>query len=144
MRRNAGPFTASAEVVAAKTDSAMLEFMKELNNIRKPLPAAELAKTKRYLQLGYAERFETTGDIASQIANLIPYGVPLTSLGTFNAGIGAVTGAQVQRVANKYVDPTKLTIVVAGDRATIEPALKALKIAPVEVRDARGRPVITP
>jgi len=144
MRRGAGPFTASAEVVAAKTDSALFEFMKELDNIRKPLPAAELAKTKRYLQLGYAERFETTGDIASQIAQLIPYGVPLTSLSAFNAGVGAVTGAEVQRVANKYVDPSKLTIVIAGDRATIEPALKATKIAPVEVRDARGRPVITP
>lgn len=144
MRRNAGPFTASSEVVAAKTDSALIEVMKELNNIRKPLPPAELAKTKRYLQLGYAERFETTGDIAGQIASLIPYNVPLSSLGTFNAGIGAVTGADVQRVANKYVDPSKLTIVIAGDRATIEPALKATKIAPVEVRDARGRPVITP
>ena len=49
-----------------------------------------------------------------------------------------------QRVANKYLDPSKLTIVIAGDRATIEPTLKATGIAPVEVRDSRGRPVITP
>ncbi|MBA3727344.1 MAG: insulinase family protein, partial [Armatimonadetes bacterium] len=34
MRRAAGPFSASAEIVAAKTDSALLEFMKELNAIR--------------------------------------------------------------------------------------------------------------
>ena len=144
MRREPGAFTARAEIVAAKTDSALIEFMKELNGIRTPMPAAELAKTKRYLQLGYAERFESTGDIAGQIASLVPYGVPLGTLGAFNAGIGGVSGADVQRVANKYLDPSRLAIVVAGDRASIEPALKALKIAPVEIRDAKGRRPITP
>lgn len=139
MRREPGAFTARAEIVAAKTDSALVEFMKELNGIRKPMPAAELAKTKRYLQLGYAEGFESTSDIAGQIASLIPTGVPLAALGTFNSGIGTVTGADVQRVARQYIDPTKLTIVVAGDRASIESSLKALKIAPVEIRDAKGR-----
>ena len=144
MRREPGAFTARAEIVAAKTDSALVEFIKELNGIRKPMPAAELAKTKRYLQLGYAEGFESTSDIAGQIASLIPTGVPLAALGTFNSGIGTVTGADVQRVARRYIDPTKLTIVVAGDRASIESSLKALKIAPVEIRDAKGRRGITP
>ena len=144
MRREPGAFTARAEIVAEKTDSALIEFMKELNGIRTPMPAAELAKTKRYLQLGYAERFESTGDIAAQIAALVPYGLPLSTLGAFNSGIGAVTAADVQRAATQYLDPSKLAIVVAGDRESIEPALKALKIAPVEVRDAKGRGTITP
>ncbi len=144
MRREPGAFTARAEIVAEKTDSALIEFMKELNGIRTPMPAAELAKTKRYLQLGYAERFESTGDIAAQIAALVPYGLPLSTLGAFNSGIGAVTTADVQRAATQYLDPSKLAIVVAGDRESIEPALKALKIAPVEVRDAKGRGTITP
>ena len=144
MRREAGPISARAEVATQKTDSALFEFMKELNAIREPMPAEELAKTKRYLQLGYAEAFESTGDIAAQVANLVPYGLPLTTLNAFNGGIGAVTGADVQRVANRYLDPSKLAIVVAGDRAKIEPALKATKIAPVEIRDARGRRVIVP
>ena len=144
MRKEAGPFRANAEVVSAKTDSALIEFMRELKAIRDPLPADELAKAKRYLQLGYAENFESTGDIAAQLSQLIPYGLPLTTLSAFNAGIGAVTVQSAQRVATKYLDPMKMTIVITGDRATIEPALKATGIAPVEVRDARGRPVITP
>ncbi len=144
MRKQAGPFRASAEVVSAKTDSALIEFMRELKAIRDPLPAAELAKAKRYLQLGYAENFESTGDIAAQLSQLIPYGLPLTTLGAFNAGIGSVTVQSAQRVANTYLNPSKLTIVIAGDRASIEPALKATGIAPVEVRDSRGRPIITP
>ena len=144
MRKEAGPFRANAEVVSAKTDSALIEFVRELKAIRAPLPADELAKAKRYLQLGYAENFESTGDIAAQLSQLIPYGLPLTTLGAFNAGIGSVTVQSAQRAANKYLDPSKMTIVITGDRATIEPALKATLIAPVEVRDSRGRPVITP
>lgn len=144
MRREAGPFTASAEIATANTDSALFEFMKELESIRRDVPADELAKTKRYLQLGYAEGFESTSDIAAQLSALVPYGLPLSTLGAFHRGIGAVTAADVRRVANTYLDPSKLAIVVAGDRAAIEPALKATKIAPVEVRDARGRPVIVP
>lgn len=144
MRREAGPFTARAEVVSAKTDSALIEFMKELRNIRKPMPAEELAKVKRYLRLGYADGFESTSDIASQIANLVPYGLPSSTLNAFDAGIAKVTAADVQRVATKYLDPAKLTIVIAGDRASIEAPLKATKIAPVDVRDMRGRPVIVP
>lgn len=144
MRREPGPFTARAEVVREKTDSALIEFMKELRNIRTAMPAEELAKTKRYLQLGYAERFETPGDIAAQVAGLVPYGLPLTTLGNFNSGIGAVTGADVQRVATRYLDPSKLSIVIVGDRAAIEQPLKALQLAPVEIRDITGKRVITP
>ena len=59
---SAGPFTASAEVVSAKTDSAFIEFMKELRAIRDTVPSDELAKAKRYLQLGLPEDFETTGE----------------------------------------------------------------------------------
>ena len=139
MRREPGAFTSRAEVVAAKTDSSLIEFMKELTSIREPLPPAELAKVKKYLQLGYAERFESTADIAGQIAALIPSGIPLSSLGRFNAGVGAVTGSDVQRVAKRYVDPNKMVIVVAGDRASIEAALKATTIAPVQIVDSRGR-----
>jgi predicted Zn-dependent peptidase len=144
MRREAGPFTARAEVVSAKTDSALIEFMKELKGMQKPLPAEELAKVKRYLRLGYADGFESTSDIASQVASLVPTGLPLSTLGSFDAGIAKVTAADVQRVARRYLDPSKMQIIIAGDRASIEPALKATKIAPVDVRDMRGRPVIVP
>src|SRR4029434_10068852 len=47
MRRTPGPFTASAEVVAAKTDSALIEFMKEIRAIRDTVPKTELEKAKQ-------------------------------------------------------------------------------------------------
>jgi predicted Zn-dependent peptidase len=136
-RRNAGPFTAAAEIVSAKTDSALIEFRKELRAIRDTVPSDELAKAKRYLQLGLPEQFETTGSIAMQMLPLITYGIPLDFYDTVVQSYGAVTQADVQRVARQYVDPDHLTLVIVGDRKTIEPGLRALNPGAIVIRDVR-------
>ena len=137
LRRQAGPFTASAEVVSGKTDSALVEFVRELRAIRDTVPSAELANAKRYLQLGLPANFETTGSIAGQMLPLLAYGIPLDFYDTAVQNIGAVTQADVQRVAREYVDPDRLTIVIVGDRKTIEPGLRALRPGEIIVRDVR-------
>ncbi len=137
LRRSAGPFTASAEVVSAKTDSALVEFMKELRAIRDTVPSDELAKAKRYLQLGLPEDFETTGSIAGQLLPLITYGIPLDFYNSAVENIGAVSQTDVQRVARQYVDPDRLTLVIVGDRKTIEPGIRALRPGEIVVRDVR-------
>ena len=142
MRRAPGPFIASSEVVAAKTDSALIEFMKELRAIRDTVPRDELKKTKRYLQLQLPGSFETTGGIAGQLAQLVRYDVPLSFYNGYIAGVAGVTQADVQRVARQYIDPDKLSIVIVGDRKSIEPALKATKIGDVVVVDITGRPAM--
>ena len=137
MRRAPGPFVARAEVVSAKSDSALVEFLKELHAIRDTVPASELAKAKRYLQLGLPENFETTGGIAGELLPLITYGIPLDFYDSAAQNIGAVTQADVQRVARQYVDPDHLTLVIVGDRASIEPKLRALHAGDIVIRDVR-------
>jgi zinc protease len=143
LRRSAGPFITSAEIVTAKSDSALIEFMKELRAIRDTVPSDELAKAKRYLQLGLPGNFETTGGIASEFLPLIAYGIPLDFFASAVQRYGAVTQTDVQRVARQYIDPDKLTIVIVGDRKTIEPGIRALKPGEIiirEVRDVLGAP----
>jgi predicted Zn-dependent peptidase len=143
LRRSAGPFIASAEVVTAKTDSALIEFLKELRAIRDTVPAEELAKAKRYLQLGLPSSFETTQGIAQEFLPLIAYGIPLDFHASAVQRYGAVTQADVQRVARQYVDPDRLTIVLVGDRKAIEPGIRALnpgEIITRDVRDVLGAP----
>ena len=137
LRRSAGPFIASAEVVTAKTDSALVEFLKELRAIRDTVPSDELAKAKRYLQLGLPGNLETTQGIASEFLPLIAYGVPLDFFASAVQRYGAVTQADVQRVARQYVDPDKLTVVLVGDRKVIEPGVRALKPGEIVTRDIR-------
>jgi predicted Zn-dependent peptidase len=138
MRRAAGPFTARAEVTGAKTDSALIEFMKELRGIRDTVPAAELEKAKRYLQLQLPGDFETTGSIAAQLVPVVLYGLPLDFYNTYVQRVGQVTQADVQRVATRYVDPERMAVVIVGDRKSIEPAVRALKLGEVSVRDLSG------
>ena len=99
MRQVAGPFTARAEIVAAKSDSALIEFMKELRGIRDTVPTTELAKAKRYLQLQLPSQFETTTDIAFGLLPVALYNLPLDYYNSYAQNIGAVTQADVQRVA---------------------------------------------
>jgi zinc protease len=141
MRRSAGPFTARAEVVGAKSDSSLIEFMKELRAIREAVPETELEKAKRYLQLQLPGEFETTGDIANQLVPVVVHGLPLDYYNTYVQRIEEVTAADVQRVAERYVDPSKFAVVIVGDRKAIEAGLRALNIGELSIRDLTGQPV---
>lgn len=141
MRRAAGPFTASAEVVAAKSDSGLIEFMKELNAIRDTVPASELLKVKRYLQLGLPADFETTQQIASALIPIVLYDLPLDYYNNYVQNIEGVTQADVQRVAKEYVNPASMAIVIVGDRKSIESGLKAVNAGPISITDFSGHPV---
>jgi predicted Zn-dependent peptidase len=141
MRRDPGPFIAEAEVVSAKTDSSLLEFMRELRAIHDTMPAAELSKTKRYLQLELPGDFETTSDIASELIPVVLYGLPDDFYTTYQLRVGAVTQAEVQRVAQRYIDPGKLTIVVVGDRRSIESPLRATGIGAIVPRGPSGEAI---
>lgn len=141
MRRAAGPFSASAEIVAAKTDSALLEFMKELNAIRQTVPPTELSRAKRFLQLQLPGNFETTQDIGFQLVPVALYGLPLDYYNNYVQNIEAVTQADVARVAQQYINPGSLAVVIVGDRKSIEPGLKAINVAPIVIRDMSGQPI---
>jgi len=141
MRRAEGPFTAQAEIVSAKSDSALIEFVKELNNIRQTIPADELSRAKRYLQLQLPENFETTRDIAAALVPVALYNLPLDYYNTYVQNVEAVTQSDVNRVARQYINPSSLAIVIVGDRKTIEQALKATNIGPIAIRDISGQPI---
>jgi zinc protease len=141
MRRAAGPFTASAEIVSAKSDSALLEFMKELNGIRQAVPATELSRAKRYLQLQLPGNFETTQEIAAALVPVALYGLPLDYYNNYVQSIEGVTEADVARVAQQYINPGSLAIVIVGDRKTIEQSLKSTNVGPISIRDMTGQPI---
>ena len=142
MRRLAGPFVASASVVTAKTDSSLIEFFKELRRMRDSLvPGDELAKAKAYITLGFPGDFETTFGTAQQFLDLLQNDLPLGTLQGLVAGINAVSAADVQRVARRYLDPDHFAIVVVGDRSQIEAGIRALNGGPISLRDLWGQEI---
>ena len=142
MRRMAGPFQAGASVMTAKTDSSLIEFMRELRRIRdESVPQAELDKAKAYIALGLPGDFETTQGSAGRYRELLTYGLPLDYFNGYIERINAVTAADVQRVARQYLDLDHFVIVVVGDRSVIEAGIRALGEGPIAVRDLWGQEI---
>lgn len=128
-RRGAGPFEASADVQTAVTKESVIEFMKELNGIRGAIPVtpAELEYNKQSLIRRFPAGFETVGQISAQLANLVIYGLPDSYFNEYLQKINAVTLDDVNRVANKYLKPDKMAILIVGDRQVIEPKLREIE-----------------
>ncbi|HSK74811.1 MAG TPA: insulinase family protein, partial [Pyrinomonadaceae bacterium] len=143
MRRGAGPFTASSDIDTKVTKEAVAEFMKELTGIRGGVPVTqkELDYSKQSLIRRFPSGFETVGQISNQLSTLVTYGLPDSYYNDYISKINAVTLADVNRVASKYLSPDKMAIVVVGDRKVIEPGLKQLGYE-IAFIDAEGNPVV--
>jgi len=138
-----GAFVASAAVQTDATGPALREFMKELRAIREGVTDEEVAGARNYLAMRYPAGFQSVADIASQLAEVVQYGLPVDELNQFTRRVLAVTRQDVERVARTYIDPENLVIVVVGDRARIEAQIRAENLGEIrflEVKDVFGEP----
>ncbi len=90
-----------------KATQAMLEEIHELKT--KPFTAAELAsaRVKDQLLNSFIFHYDSREKVLAEATTLEFYGYPADFLTKYRAGIEAVTLADLQRVADKYVDPAK-------------------------------------
>jgi zinc protease len=119
-----------------------MEFMKELDRILQPIPHEEVDRAKNYVALGFPADFQTVGEIAGKLEELAIYGLPENYYNSYISNILAVTKADVERVAKKYLDPERLAIVLVGDRKEIESKVAAMKLGPLKkltVDDVLGK-----
>ncbi len=144
--RGPGRFRASGQIVTAKTDSALLDFVAELGGVQggKPFTDDEIKQGKESLIQGLPRTFATVDATGSAIASLYLQGLPETYYQEYTAKINAVTAEDLVRVARKYVDLGRMSIIVVGDRALIEGPLQKTAIAPVVRLDIDGKPIATP
>ena len=138
-----GEFIASSAVATAKTDSALVEMLREFRDIRgaRPLTLDELSFAKSSATKSLPMSFETIDQIASAGVSILRDGLPITYYNTVSAKLRGVSLAQARAAAKTYIDPSKTVIVVVGDRKEIEAGLRAAKIGPVVVVDENGQPV---
>jgi zinc protease len=74
----------------------------------------ELADAKTYLTGSYPLAFSSNAGIAGQLNSFQRSGMPVDYVARRNSLINAVTLDDVKRVAKKWFDPKRLTVVVAG------------------------------
>jgi zinc protease len=133
MRIEAGPFVAAAGVQTDKTAESLQEFFNELNAILQPVPAEEHARSKNYVSLRFPAGFETSVDISRRLEEVLVYRLPDDYFSRYVQNIEAVTPADVQRVARKYIQPDRVAVVVVGDRKKIEAPIRAVNLGPITV-----------
>ena len=129
-RLAAGPFVLNASVQSEVTVDAIIEALDELHAIRGPRPvtAAELRAGRAALTRGYPRNFETADQISRGAAQLALYDLPDDYFSTFTPKVLAVDETAVTRVAEQYIDPSRLLTLIVGDREKVAPALPRLNL----------------
>jgi len=141
-RRGPSPFFVGAAVVREKTAPAISEIFAELDAIRSaPVTEEELALAKESVLQWMNARFETVNDLTSALGDLAIYGLPVDDYKTRPDRIRKVTAEDVKRVAQTWLDPKKMKVVVVGDRATIGADLESLHLGAPQMLDAFGDPI---
>jgi zinc protease len=134
MRSIPGPFTAQAGVETSVTRESVIEFVREISDIRgaRPVTAEELEFTIASLVRREPITLETNPQILDRVQTLVLYGLPDDYFDHYTDRIAAVRLEDVNRVAREYLHPDRSAIVVVGDRSVVESGLRQLPY-PLEI-----------
>jgi zinc protease len=132
-----GNFNASASVRNEVTDSAVFEFLSELKRmVNEPVTEQELIAAKAEISGAFGRSLESPQTIASFALNTARYNLPKDFYNNYVKAIDAVTLADVQATAKKYIRPENAHIVIVGKGADVADKLK--KFGDVKYFDIYG------
>ncbi|MEY3500155.1 MAG: hypothetical protein RL308_1824 [Bacteroidota bacterium] len=137
-------FRASTQVRNAVTDSAVVEFFKEIKKIRTEKVTDEMLAN---VKAGYVGKFvmqiEKPQTVAGYALRIKTQGLPEDFYENYIKNINAVTAEDVLAVANKYFLEDNIRVVIVGKGSEVLPGLEKLKI-PMFYFDKYGTPTEKP
>ena len=137
-------FKASSAVRNSVTDSAVVEFVKEIKRIRTEKVSEDVLKN---VKAGYIGRFvmqvEKPQTVARYALNIETEKLPADFYEKYIQTINNVSADDIYRVANKYFLIDNLRIVIAGKGSEVIAGLEKLKI-PIFYFDKYGNPTEKP
>ncbi|MFA5555834.1 MAG: M16 family metallopeptidase [Flavobacteriaceae bacterium] len=137
-------FRASSSVRNSVTDSAVVEFLKEIKRIRtEKVDQTTLANVKAGYIGNFVMQIEKPQTVARYALNTILYELPDNFYENYIANINAVTVDDIYRVANKYFAYDNMRIVVTGKGSEVIEPLEKLGI-PMFYFDKYGNPTDKP
>jgi zinc protease len=107
-----------------KAARACIEEVKRMKNT--PVTDAELKRAKDGLLNSYVFNFADKGGIVTRQMNYARWGYPPDFLERFPQEVAKVTVADVQRVANSFLQPENFALLVVGKPADFDEALDGL------------------
>ncbi|PIQ15340.1 MAG: peptidase M16 [Flavobacteriales bacterium CG18_big_fil_WC_8_21_14_2_50_32_9] len=116
-----GNFNAFAKVRNEVTDSALTQFMIELNRIvDEKVTEEELQNIKNYMSGTFAYSLQDPQTVARFAINTEKYKLPADYYATYLKQIAAVTVDDIKEMAEKYIKPSNALILIVGDKKTAE------------------------
>lgn len=138
-----GNFSSSAKVRNEVTDSAIDQFIYEINRIRtENVSAEELQNAKNYIAGTFAQALESSRTIARFAANIDDYKLDKDYYKNYLKRIDAVTIEDIKRVSNKYMKPDNMSIIVVGEASEV--GEKLARFGNVNYLDIEGNKVGAP
>ncbi len=130
-----GMFYVGAGTKSESTVEATKAMLAEIGRLKTVPPTpVELQRAKDQVLNGFIFNYDSPEKVLGEQVTLAFYGYPADFLERYRIGIDKVTAADVSRVANKYIDESKLATVVVGNAAQFTPPLTALgKVTPLDI-----------
>jgi zinc protease len=127
------PYLAYASVQGDKTADTVSEMLSEMHGMlgARPVSDEELEKVKQQQILELPGAHETMNAVGTLFGDLLQFGLPLDFYDTYVGRVIALTKNEIERCAESLLNPDHIIWLIVGDKATIEPALRELKIGDI-------------
>ena len=114
--RESGDFAAETDTRSDATGEVLRLIVDEIARLqREPVSQRELRSAQDYLAGKFPLTIETPGAIATQVLDVLFYGLPLGDIETYRVRVNAITPDDIQRVARQYLHPDRLSVVLVGN-----------------------------
>jgi predicted Zn-dependent peptidase len=126
-RYRSGYWAEVADVTTAVTGPALREIFGEIERLRAESPPVdELRGIQNYMAGTFTLQASSRGGVLAMMRQRNLHGLPDDFHANYVRSIHAVTPADVQRMAQKYLDPDRMVVVIVGDGSAIEEQLKEI------------------
>ncbi|ELR97752.1 pitrilysin family protein [Gloeocapsa sp. PCC 73106] len=133
-----GLFILGGQTRSETTVPFIKSLLVEVEKLRdRPVTTAELDYAKNSILNSFVFEFEEASQTLSRLMSYEYYGYPKDFIFKYQQAIQATTIADVQRVAQKHLQPDNLLILVVGNKQAIQPSLadlnRDLKIVDISI-----------
>ncbi len=132
--KESGAIEASTNTRSQATSEVLRLMVDEFWRLqRERVGERELSDAKAYLTGSFPLTIETPDAIATQVLNVLFYGLPIEQLESFRQRVNAVSVDDVERVSRFFLRPDRLAIVLVGNAAEFTPQLRRAGFGAFEV-----------
>ncbi|HEX3580660.1 MAG TPA: pitrilysin family protein [Thermoanaerobaculia bacterium] len=135
-------FNVSMSTKSPSTIESIGLVKKEIRDLQTtPFTADELAHAKDTILNAFVFTMDSKAKVLNQRVSLEFYGYPADYWQKYQHGIEAVTAADVERVAKKYIHPDQLAVLVVGNEKDFDKPLSTVgNVTPIDVTIPDGSP----